>query len=527
MLVLRAATTRSLLATLFAVACASGGLAGPEAESPRAATTGIEPLSDSTSRQQPELASTTAAPAPALAIEPRGPKWGYDESWSDDKPVYNAELLRLRADAQQRVLGQDKIIEDATGTCVELSPIPRDELGRPAWRNGNSLGTFVGIENEAALEHFHESLERLATGRENRVRILAYGASHTQGDLYTGYLRYYLQSRFGNGGPGFMQMAEINRYYRPIDHRVESKGFRIEWAQKREPPDHSRFGLLGASALGRFPYAYARISPKNDSDLDLSADRYELYYSAEPKGGDIKLSISNDKPIRISTRADVPEPRYEAFQTGRGWHEIQVRPAGNGPIRIFGLSVERSQPGVVVDTLGINGTRAANMLTWDKRFWHEHLRRRAPNLVLLAYGTNETVDRGQPIEKYESDLREVLADLRRTLPDASCVLVGPGDFPAGGGDHWSTRPRLLSIIDVQRKVSPDYNCGFWDTFAFMGGEGSMHEWATAKPALGSPDHIHLTARGYVKMGMAFGDALMRAYDAFHVAPDPPATAKNE
>src|SRR5690606_34703512 len=117
----------------------------------------------------------------------------------------------------QRVLGVDKIIEDASGTCVELSPIPRDERGRPAWRNGNSLGSFIGIENEAALEHFHESLERLATGRDDKVRILAYGASHTQGDLYTGYLRYYLQSRFGNGGPGFMQMAEINQYNRPLD----------------------------------------------------------------------------------------------------------------------------------------------------------------------------------------------------------------------------------------------------------------------------------------------------------------------
>ncbi|MET0411449.1 MAG: hypothetical protein ABW217_09130, partial [Polyangiaceae bacterium] len=45
------------------------------------------------------------------------------------------------------------------------------------------------------------------------------------------------------------------------------------------------------------------------------------------------------------------------------------------------------------------------------------------------------------------------------------------------------------------------------------GEGSMHEWASAKPALAAKDHIHLTNRGYVRMGMAFGDALMRAYDA--------------
>jgi lysophospholipase L1-like esterase len=441
-----------------------------------------------------------------------------DDGW-EERPVLNRELLQLRANAQRKVLGDNKIIEDENGECVELSPIPRDESGHPAWKNGNSLGTFVSVENEAALGHFHEAIERLATGRETKVRIAAYGASHTQGDLYTGYLRYYLQSRFGNGGPGFMQMARINKYYRKLDFKVESEGFRIEWAQKREPPDHGRFGLLGASALGRFRYAYARVFPKNDTDIDLTADRYELYYSAEPRGGDIKLSISKDKPIIIKTRGEEPEPRYHAFQTGMGWHEIQVRPAGNGPIRIFGLSIERTQPGLVIDTLGISGTRAANMLTWDKKFFHEHLQRRDPDLIMLAYGTNETVDRNQPIEDYERDLRAVLGDLRSVLPDASCLLVGPGDFPKGGGDQWATRPRLLSIIDVQRKVAPDFGCGFWDAFAFMGGEGSMHEWTEAKPALGSPDHIHLTARGYVKMGMALGDALMRAYDAFHLPKD--------
>jgi hypothetical protein len=180
----RAATTRSLFATLFAVACASGGLTGggpSNAQTPTATSTpNSDPNADPELQADPSLAA--AAPVAALSLEPSGPKWAYDHNW-EDKPVHNTELLRLRAEAQQRVLGVDKIIEDASGTCVELSPIPRDERGRPAWRNGNSLGSFIGIENEAALEHFHESLERLATGRDDKVRILAYGASHTQGDL--------------------------------------------------------------------------------------------------------------------------------------------------------------------------------------------------------------------------------------------------------------------------------------------------------------------------------------------------------
>src|SRR5207244_1435232 len=107
----------------------------------------------------------------------------------------------------------------------------------------------------------------------------------------------------------------------------------------------------------------------------------------------------------------------------------------------------------------------------------------------------------------------VLTRLRKALPSASCVLVGPGDFPKSEHGAWETQPRLLEIIAAQRRIAPEYGCGFWNTFEFMGGAGSMAAWARATPRLGSPDHIHLTPRGYVRMGLDLGDALMRAYDA--------------
>jgi lysophospholipase L1-like esterase len=156
------------------------------------------------------------------------------------------------------------------------------------------------------------------------------------------------------------------------------------------------------------------------------------------------------------------------------------------------------------------------MLLWDQKLWEEHMQRRAPDLVLLAYGTNETTDRTQPIEVYAADLTRVLARVREALPAASCVLVGPGDFPQSEHGTWVTRPRLLEIIAAQRRLAPQFGCGFWDAYSFMGGEGAMDEWVHANPRVGAPDHIHLTPRGYVRMGMMLGDALMRAYDAQHV-----------
>jgi len=436
-------------------------------------------------------------------------------------PVFSHAILRFRTRAQERILGRDQAIEDEFGRVVPARQIVLDDGKGPAATNGNSLGSFVPIENEAALAHFYQSLEELQREPEakNKVRLAVYGASHTQADIYSGYLRYYLQSRFGNGGLGFVPLGTDRGWAHRLDFKVKGRGFKVQYAQKRSAPSRSnRFGLAGSAAVAG-PHSWVRISPDNTSDPDLTASQYGLFYAAEPEGGDIAVSVDGDPPVELPTRAPQLEPRYHTFERSLGWHQVEIRTLESGGARLFGLSVERAQPGLVIDTMGIRGTRAANMLLWDQALWEEHVRRRAPDLVLLAYGTNETTDRGQPIAAYSNELSQVLTRIRHAMPDASCVLVGPGDFPKAQGTTWIPRPRLLEIIREQQRLAPEFGCGFWNTYEFMGGEGSMSAWARSNPRMGSQDHIHLTARGYVRMGMVLGDALMRGYDARHLPSD--------
>lgn len=446
--------------------------------------------------------------------DPRPP----DEADEPLTPVYDATILRLRSRAQERILGRDQAVEDEFGRIVPARQIVLDSSEGPPAPNGNALGQFVPVENEAALSHFHAALGSLAAAREpgNKVRIAVYGASHTQADIYSGYLRYYLQSRFGNGGAGFIPLGVERGWSSRIDFKVRARGFKMQYVQQKSPPPHGRFGLSGMAAVGG-PHGRIRISPENTTDPDLTGSQYGLFYAAEPFTGDIAISVDGGVPVQLPTSAAKLEARYHTFERPLGWHEVEIRSLGIGGARLFGLTIERAQPGVVLDTLGIRGTRAANMLLWDQALWEEHLHRRDPDLVLLAYGTNETTDRGQPIADYSKELSQVLARVRKALPDASCVLVGPGDFPKAEEDgSWSTRPRLLEIIREQRRLAPRFGCGFWDAYAFMGGAGSMAEWVRSNPRLGAPDHIHLSTRGYVRMGMVLGDALLRAYDARRV-----------
>jgi lysophospholipase L1-like esterase len=420
------------------------------------------------------------------------------------RPALDSELHRLRHLAQKRVLGHEPPLSQR---ALPYAQAARD-LSADGSESPVALGHFVTIENEVALQHFHTALSRLVAGTDDdkKVRILAYGASHTQSDLYTGYLRTYLQSRFGDGGQGFVLLGRVNKWYRTLDTYATHQGLSVLHARYKPKVQNEPLGLFGAALVGKYSDGHAEILTAKES----ISTRFELHYLAHPNGGDFTLQVDGKQRTRVSTRADSERPGYHVFQATPGAHRISVRLSGNGPVRLFGIVGESDAPGVVVDTLGISGARMSDQLRWREDFWAEAVKRRAPDLVTFAYGTNETKDTNLSIASYEAELRTALSRLRRAAPEASCVLLAPFDLAS------SERPRLLQIIDAQRRVSREFFCGFWDGHAFMGGDGAIRRWIQAKPPLASTDHIHLTRRGYVYAGIAVGDALMRAYDIGNV-----------
>lgn len=482
----------------------------PPADPHRALSPTAAQLAAATSGSTPSSTHPTASSAAYTESAPSPTPGAIPSNSSASQPVLNRELLALRYEAQRRILGED-FFEDAEGKPPASSALERQGP------NGYELGQFVAIENESALEPFNEQLERLATGRDSdrKVRILVYGASHTQGDIFTSYLRYYLQSRFGNGGTGFVPFAKLNEWHRLQNASIEEEGFQLQHSLRNFPP-HGRLGLLGAASIGFARDALLRVSPRNSTDANLSASEYEVSYGAERGGGDLILLVNEVPQMQLSGRANGYEDRFFRFRMAPGWHQIQVRPAGNGTVRVYGVTIERPEPGIVVDTLGIGGARAASILDWNEAAWAGQVKHRDPALYILAFGTNEAVVTKDPNNEYRNKLTEVINRFKRALPGASCLLVGPFDFPVESSQGFTTRTRLLEIIATQRELAAQHGCGFWDGYKFMGGPGSMHQWVTAAPPLAAADHIHLNHRGYVRMGMSLADAIMRSYDEFHL-----------
>ena len=103
-----------------------------------------------------------------------------------------------------------------------------------------------------ALDHFYAALQTEDEGHGDvQVRIVHYGDSPTTADLITGDARQILQSRFGNGGPGFLLIARPWAWYGHTGTELQASGWKIAPAsQSRERDRTSRQASKSEAASG-------------------------------------------------------------------------------------------------------------------------------------------------------------------------------------------------------------------------------------------------------------------------------------
>lgn len=378
--------------------------------------------------------------------------------------------------------------------------------------------TAVGaLENLRALRRLYEGFGRLedGTARED-VRIVQFGDSHTAADLETGTIRRALTSRFGDGGRGYVQIGRPWKSYAQEGVRTGMTDFVGEHSG---PKFHGRPGSEGLFGLGGGAIGTDRRGARAWADLTARASVIELSYLQQPGGGSFDFIVDNVRVARVQTRGVAFTAAFRAVPVADGPHSVEVRALGDGAVRVYGLTLDAASNGVTVDALGINGARATALLAWNEGHVAEQLRRRTPDLVVLAYGTNESGDDAPP-ERYERHLVDALSRVRRAVPSASCLLLGPPDRAIETKDGWITSPKIVEIVRSQRRVAQAAGCAFYDQLAAMGGEGSIAAWAAQDPPRAARDRVHLSRDGYAQLGASFVSDLLRGYSLFRATKAP-------
>ena len=207
---------------------------------------------------------------------------------------------------------------------------------------------------EGSLDAFHAALLRTEQGQPQGItRILHYGDSPTTADLITADVRNFMQRRFGDAGHGNYLPARPWAWY---NHRYldsDSDGWQVSPATLRGEKDGA-YGIAGVSFSGR-PGAYSRIKLKRPG-----AQRMTVLYMGRPGGGSLKLSADGEELGLLQTGMAEQRAAREIYRLSPGTKEIELRVA-EGSVRIFSVSFETGNAGVVYQSLGLNGVWAGVM----------------------------------------------------------------------------------------------------------------------------------------------------------------------
>lgn len=359
------------------------------------------------------------------------------------------------------------------------------------------------------LRHFFADVKGLEQRtRKQPVRVVWFGDSHTAADYLTGEVRARLQARFGAGGPGFVRIG-VKPYRHSQLHWTCDGGWRIEPSQpsRRSQFDDGSFGLGGIRAFPGDAPAFASFEVSKGTAHGQLA--WRLWFNL-PEGSSFRLDLAGVSQVvtPASAKEAVPNAGFsELALTSALADKLQISTLTGAP-RFFGLTVEGSEPGLVLDAVGIDGARVATMLAWNEASFEAALGERAPSLVVLAFGTNEAFD-ADKVEKFRAQYADVLARVRKSAPDTDCWLVGPPDANAVAG---GSEPRVSEIDALQRSVAKELGCGYSSQLEIMGGPGGYSHWVNKIPQLARGDRLHLTPKGYEVMADALADKLLAAYD---------------
>ena len=377
-----------------------------------------------------------------------------------------------------------------------------------------------GLCQPEALNGLFEALAATEAGtRDEPVRILQIGDSHTAGDRITGKLRADLQRRFGAGGRGGLPAGAPHDGYAPYQVQMEARGWAVERAPLRAAAS-GRTEAFGPGAVRALAVPGAELTLRFEPGAE--AGRVGVCGWPRGPGEGLSIDVGDGEPWPVDLNgSDDNGPACYRMDLTRPAAVVTLRGVGRGVV-LDTIWTERLERGVVVSSLGLTGATLADLASRDETMMQAAVGFLPPSLIVLAFGTNEGFDDSLDPAAYERLLRAQIDRLRRTAPfDASILIVGAPDAlrsgAAGGCSADGLRappPSLALVRDVQRRVAADMGVAFWDWHGRMGGDCSADRLALMAEPYMRGDRVHFTSTGADWIGGVLAGDLLAAYEAW-------------
>jgi lysophospholipase L1-like esterase len=434
------------------------------------------------------------------------------------------DALAQRADERDLAPIQDREVI-VTPPADELRYLPYE----PHELDPEADELVVPLDNAEALAPFYTALTLTDIGYEGAItRAGHWGDSVLGNDGITGTIRRRMQARFGDAGHGFHALKKYDASYRHQGIEFEEQGS-VRWSScfiRNRCKDDGHYGYGGVTVWSPGG-AQSRFGTASTGSVGLSASVFELWYAKTKGGGKLRVTIDGELHV-VETRIEdaeagampgVIEDAWARFVIPDGPHRIDVRAAGGGQARAYGVTLERELPGVVWDEMALIGSFTSRLASQDPTHLAGQLGHRELDLMVFTFGgndmTREQSDLRKTMDPYIEDYGSVIALFRKARPEAACLIMGPVDHGERVGGRVVSRGIVARMTEAQRQVALAHGCAFFDTLAAMGGEDSIGRWRSK--GLMSADLAHPSASGHKVLGTMVFAAVMDGYVAFRRA----------
>lgn len=374
------------------------------------------------------------------------------------------------------------------------------------------------------------SAEKVPPGQPGEsLRILQIGDSHTAADMFSGIVRAKLQAIYGDGGAGYLVVGKPNPGVRSDILRMStSPGWTYTAIQKTE--DASQFHLSGFNAFAARSGETLTLS----TGKPISFDSIDIQLMHGPRQGSVELRFDNDQAVRFDLAGDRPEWWFLRATPQRKQVEqlkqLSITTLDSRPVDISSVAIFNQTYGVSYSAIGFPGATIDIVNKFSPEFFGDDLARIDPQIVVLAFGTNEGFNDTLDIAHYGERYQLAVAKVQAALPNAEIVLVGPpfsnrlprgchaeasachrGSYEAAERAHvcaWLTPPKLDRVREMIKLIATQKHLHYWNWSEVMPQDCGPQKWVTASPRLMQPDHVHFTGDGYRTGAGKFADYLL-------------------
>ncbi len=369
---------------------------------------------------------------------------------------------------------------------------------------------------EMFVNELHAHLE------SDRCRILHYGDSQLEGDRISGYLRNRLQGIYGGTGPGFLPVkqvydqiaAEITvtdnwlRYavFDPTQAKLPDMNYGVFTSISRFTPVEPSFVDSTKTEILPMLTAGITIRPSGKSFSRLKQfNRIGLHYGNALDPVDVRVSVNGEL---IKESALISDGAYHCFEiiTGSTPAEVHIELAGTVSPDFYGLTLD-GESGVQLDNIAMRGASGTIFSKLSTYGFNRMAAKLNPKVVILQYGGNTVpyIKDSLGVVNYSRYLAGHINWLRKRMPDAVFMFIGPGDMSTLVNGEYTTYPLLPYLNQQLKQRCLSNGVAYWSMFDAMGGENSMQYWVEQE--LASTDYTHFSPKGSRIISELFFNAL--------------------